>query len=137
MTSIEKDESKVEKGISTEECLAKAKKYISENGICLFLFDVQDSAKFEDRQALQTQLFDLINELNLNFDKNFPENNLATQSRQEKGFSNLLGDGSWVAINDFKVILMIVEYIQNNYPNISFYYDVAKDGYDDVMNLLK
>ena len=137
MVSIEKCNPKVEKGISIEKCLAKANKYISENGICLFLFDVQDSAKFKDRQALQTQLFDLINELNINFDKYFPENNLATETRLERGFFNLLGDGSWVAINNSEVIPMIVDYIQNSYPHISLYYDVAKDGYDEAVKIVK
>jgi len=137
MNRIETNKLIEDKGMSIEDCVDKAKKYISENGLCLFMFDVQGSKKFEDRQELQTQLLNLLKELNSKFEKYFPENNLAVQSRQEKGFFNLLGDGTWAGINDSEVIPMIQEYIQTNYPNISFYYGVARDGYDEAINLIK
>ena len=137
VNNIEKSISKEEKGKTIEVCVSKANKYILENGMCLFIFDVQGSKKYIDRQELQTQLINIIKELNLEFDKYFPENNLATMSRQEKGFFNLLGDGSWAAINDSEVISMITKYLQDNYPNIQFYFDVARDGYDEAVNLVK
>lgn len=137
MNSIEKFVSKEEKGITIEECVDKANKLISENGICLLLFDVQGSKKYIDRQELQTKLINLIHELNIVFDEYFPENTLATQSRLEKGFFNLLGDGSWVGINNSEVIPMVANYVHENYSNISLNYDVAKDGYDEDVNIVK
>ena len=127
----------VKKGLTIGECTAKAETYISKNGVCLFLFDVKGSKQSPNREELQEQLFCLTNELNIEFDRYFPENNLATISRQEKGFYSLLGDGSWVGINNAEVIPMIVNYIQKSYPNISFYYDVAVDGYDEATKLVK
>ncbi|HPS40766.1 MAG TPA: hypothetical protein PLQ50_02040 [Candidatus Woesebacteria bacterium] len=136
MTQPEKFSPEI-KGLPIEECVAKAQKYIEENGVCLFLFDVKESKKYPDRQALQKKLFLLIQDLNQQFAQYFPENSLATCTRKEKGFCNLLGDGSWVGINDALVIPMIANYVKENYPDLSLYYGVAKNGYDQATKIVK
>lgn len=123
-------EIKIEKGISVSKCVDKAQKYIKDNGVCLFLFDVKGSKQYEDRQLLQSKLKDLISDMNIEFDQYFPKNNLATETREEKGFYGLLGDGSWVGINNSEVIPQIVEFMNEKLPNVSFHFNVAKDGHD-------
>lgn len=123
-------EIKIEKGISVSKCVDKAKKYIEDNGACLFLFDVKDSKNCKDRQQLQIKLKSLISDMNIEFDQYFPKNNLATETREEKGFYSLLGDGSWVGINNSEVIPKMVEFMKEKLPDISFHFNVAKDGYD-------
>lgn len=123
-------EIKIEKGISVSKCVDKAQKYIEDNGVCLFLFDVKGSKKYEDRQLLQSKLKDLISDMNIEFDQYFPKNNLATETREEKGFYGLLGDGSWVGINNSEVIPKMVEFMKEKLPGVSFHFNVAKDGHD-------
>lgn len=125
-------ENKTKKGISVEECIKKADSLIKKNGACLFLFDVKGSKKYsnEDRQKLQYLLKDIFTEMNIEFDKYFPQNNLAVETRKEKGFYGLLGDGSWVGINNSEVIPKMVDFIHQKCPNISFHFNVARDGYD-------
>lgn len=120
------------KGLSVDECLKKADKYIQNNNQCLFLFDVKGSKKYESdqRDELQKRLFILINDLNIKFDEYFPENCLATPTRKEKGFFSLLGDGSWVGINNSEVIPKIIDVLNKDYSDISFNFGVAKDGFD-------
>ncbi|MDD2482823.1 MAG: hypothetical protein PHE32_03645 [Candidatus Shapirobacteria bacterium] len=126
-------ENKPTKGISIEECVKKADSFIKKNGACLFLFDIKGSKKYsaENRQKLQHQLIDMIASINTEFDQYFPKNNLATFVEEEKGFHSLLGDGSWVGINNSAVIPQIVDYIKENYSNIEFHFNVAKDGFDE------
>jgi len=123
-------EIKIEKGISVSKCVDKANLYIKNNGACLFLFDVKGSKKYEDRQQLQIKLKGLISDMNIEFDQYFPKNNLATETREEKGFYGLLGDGSWVGINNSEVIPKMVEFMKEKLPNVSFHFNVAKDGED-------
>ena len=127
-----KIENTTEKGITIDECVKKAQDLIDKNGICLFLFDVKGSKKYstEDRQKLQIELINLIKDMNIEFDDYFPKNNLATVTREEKGFYLLLGDGSLVAINNSEVIPKITDFINQKLPNVSFHYNVACDGYD-------
>jgi len=120
-----------EKGISIEACIKKANELIEQNGLCLFLMDVKGSKQIDNRRELNTQLESLIQELNIEFDRYFPENNLATSTRTEKGFPFLFGDGAWAAINNSEVIPQIIDYSAKNYPEIDFYYNVAEDGYDN------
>ena len=93
--------------------------------------DTKRSRQFSNRQELNKQLKSLIQELNTEFDNYFPENSLATSTRIEKGFPFLFGDGAWAAINNSEVIPKIIDYSSNNYPELDFYYNIAKDGYDD------
>lgn len=125
-------EIKIEKGISVSKCVDKAQQYIKNNGVCLFLFDVKGSKKYSDesRKQLQIKLKDLISDMNIEFDQYFPKNNLATETREEKGFYGLLGDGSWVGINNSEIIPKIVEFMKEKLPDVSFHFNVAKDGYD-------
>lgn len=123
-------ENKIEKGISVSKCVDKAQKYIKDNGVCLFLFDVKGSKNYKDRQQLQIKLKDLISDMNIEFDQYFPKNNLAVQTREEKGFYGLLGDGSWVGISNSEVIPKMVEFMKEKLPDVSFHFNVAKDGRD-------
>lgn len=131
MPNSEKPTENYEKGMSIEACIKIANKLIEQNGLCLFLMDVKKSKQFSNRQELNTQLESLIQDLNTKFDEYFPENNLATPTRTEKGFPFLFGDGAWTAINDSEVIPKIIDYSSNNYPELNFYYNVAEDGYDE------
>jgi len=121
---------KNEKGVSVEECVRKADKFIKTNGSCLFLFDIKDSKKHPNRQQLQDDLIGLMTSLNSEFEQFLPENNLMVSVRTEKGFSNLLGDASWACINNSGVILKIVDFIHQKMPSVQFYFDVAQHGFD-------
>jgi len=125
-------EKKLEKGISVSKCVDKAQKYIKDNGACLFLFDVKGSKNYlhKDRQQLQIKLTNLISSMNVEFDQYFPKNNLAVQTQEEKGFYCFLGDGSWVGINNSEVIPKMVKFMNEKLPDISFHFNVAKDGDD-------
>lgn len=131
MSNSEKLTENYEKGISVEACIKRADEFIKKNGLCLFLMDLKGSKQFSNRQELNTQLGLLIQDLNTEFDEYFPENNLATSTRTEKGFPFLFGDGAWTAINNSEVIPKIIDYSSNNYPELNFYYNVAEDGYDE------
>jgi len=119
------------KGISLELCIEKAEEYIKQNGMCLFVLDVQGSQKLRERINLQVQLESLVGELNALFEDFLPENNLTTVSRTEKGFNQILGDGIVAGISNADVIPATAQYIKDSYPFIPFYYNVAVDGYDD------
>ncbi len=119
-----------QKGVSVDECIKKADKYINQNGSCLFLFDVKDSRVNPNRQQLQEQLINLMAVLNTEFEQYLPENNLMVSVRQEKGFSSLFGDGSWAGINNSQVIEKIIDFIHQKMPSVEFYFDVAQHGYD-------
>jgi hypothetical protein len=137
MQQPEKFSPEKNKGLPITECVAKAQEYIAKNGVCLFLFDVQGAKNYQNRSELQTRLLLLIQDLNHQFFQYFPENNLATCTRKEQGFFNLLGDGSWVGINDAAVIPMIDNYIKKNYPDLSLYYSVAENGYDEAAKIVQ
>ena len=131
MPNSEKLTENYEKGISVEACIKRANELIEQNGLCLFLMDTKGSRQLANRQNLNEQLESLIEELNTEFGNYFPENNLATSTRTEKGFPFLFGDGAWAAINNSEVIPKIIDYSTNNYPELDFYYNVAEDGYDN------
>lgn len=120
---------KKKKGLTVSECVKKARKYIKEYGICLLWFDVRGSRRLDLRQ-LRRRLEAMIKDLNSKFADYFPENDLAVINRSEKGFPGIiLGDLSYVGINDAEIIPEIVKYQKEKYPDISFWWGVAKDGY--------
>ena len=119
-----------QKGTSLKRCISRAEKFISENSICLLLFDVKNSREFKDRNKLQKIIKKMMEDLNYQFRNYLPENNLAVFSQKEKGFQKLLGDGSWAGINSPQIILKIVQYQKKTYPQIPLYWNIAKNGYD-------
>jgi len=122
---------KPKKGVTVDECIKKANKFIKSSGSCLFLFDVKDSRiKYPNRQEFLNQLVDLTTGLNSEFEQYLPENNLMVSTRREKGFNHLYGDASWAGINNSKVIIKIVDYIYQKMPLTQFYFDIARDGFD-------
>ena len=68
--------------------------------------------------------------MDIEFDQYFPQNNLVTITRQEKGFYSLFGDGSLVAINNSEVIPKMANFINQKLPDVSFRYNIARDDYD-------
>jgi len=122
---------KANKGLSLEECVEKARKFIFKYGSYLLLFDVKNSRKFEDRQKLNGDLVKMMKDLNEKFGEYLPENNLAVPSRKEKGFEVLLGDGSRAGINSPAIAEEIINYQKREYPEIPLYWEIAKDGYDE------
>ncbi|MDD4785103.1 MAG: hypothetical protein PHH12_01445 [Candidatus Shapirobacteria bacterium] len=141
MKEISKNiENNFKKGIPVYECVQKAESLIKKNGTCLFLFDVKNSKKYstEDRQKLQYQLKNMITEMNIEFDEYFPKNNLATETREEKGFYSLFGDSSWAGINNSEIIPKMVDFIYQKCPEFSFHFNIARDGYDqEAMKTVK
>ena len=119
-----------EKGITLKKCIKKADKYIKSKGYCLFLFDIKDSKKYLDRYELQNQIFNLTTELNTEFDEYFPKNKYINGNEQ-KGFNVILGDGSLACINNSEVITKISDYISQKMPSVQFYFDVARDAFDE------
>jgi len=130
MTPEKNPVEKPKKGVTIDECIKKADKYIRAKGLCLFLFDVKDSKKYLDRQELQHQLVSLAADLNSEFNEYFPENDLMVINQKEKGFINFLGDASWAAINSSEVITKIANFMSEKMPSIKFHFDVARDGFD-------
>lgn len=117
-----------EKGISIEECIEKANKYIEKNGTCLFVMDLKNSTSSTNASERLNQL---IADLNSMFEENMPENDLRAKSVYHKGFVRVLGDGLLAGINDSRVIEESANYIDEAYSDLSFYYNVAVDGYDE------
>ncbi len=116
--------------MSLETCVSKAKEFISENKVCLLLFDMVGSSKIKDKKGLVNRLSSMMKDLNETFKDYFPEHELAVYTRKERGFPFLLGDGSWTGINSAEIIPKIIEYQKKNYPDIPLYWAVARDGYD-------
>ncbi|MDD5012517.1 MAG: hypothetical protein PHQ66_02640 [Candidatus Nanoarchaeia archaeon] len=114
--------------MSLEECVEKARKFVFEYGSCLLFFDVKGSRNFKDRQKLNDDLLIMMEDLNGKFSESFQKNNLAVQSKREKGFATLLGDGSWAGITSPAIVEEIINYQKREYPEIQLYWGVAKDG---------
>jgi hypothetical protein len=119
------------KGVSIEECVRKARKYIKEQGICLLLFDVKDSRKYKNRESLRKLLCEMTERLNYKFAKYFPENDLRCANKKEKGFEFLFSDSSLAGINSAEIIPEIVNYQKREYSEVTLHWNVAKDGWDD------
>jgi len=122
---------KPRKGLTVEECVKKARKYIKKYGTCLLWFDVVRSRDFSDTTKLVMRLKVMMQDLNHKFGKYFPKNNLAVIFRTEKGFQVLHGDCSWAGINNAEIIPEIIRYQKEKYPDIPLWWGVAKDGYKD------
>lgn len=116
--------------MSIEDCARKAKNLISENGICLLLFDVRNSKRY-DGKLLNQRLKEMMADLNKNFYAYLPKNNLAVLIRKERGFQTLAGDSSWAGINFSEAVREIADYQAKHYPEIKLYWGVAKDGFDE------
>jgi hypothetical protein len=110
-------------------CVAKARKYIDEQGMCLLLFDVKGFKKLPDE--LKDKLPAMANDLNSRFRDYFPENSLlGIPGRIDKGFKLIGGDGFAAGINNPDIIPEIRKYQKTKYPDIPVYWGVAKDCYD-------
>lgn len=122
-----------EKGISVEQCVLKARKYINEQGVCLFAYDVKGSKSYskEERQQLQKKLIETKNELMNKFGEYFPTNTLRCLVEEDTGPTIVGGDGCLIGINNAEVIPKITDYLKENCPEIFFHYNVAKDGWDE------
>ena len=120
----------VKKGMSLVECVKYADEFISENGECLLLFDVNGFRKMNIPECY-VEMERMMKDFNDRFSEYFPENRLATPTRKEKGFEILVGDSSWAGINSSEVIPKIIEYQRRIYSNIPLYWGVAKDGFDN------
>ncbi len=126
----------MKRGLTIEECVKKSEELISKQGNCLLLFDVCNSRQYNIKK-LNVQLKLFMQKVNDKFEKYFPENDLATITRKEKGFYALLGDGAWAGINSPEVIPKIIKYQKENFPEFSLRWQIAKDGYDEGANLVK
>jgi len=121
---------KPRKGLTVEECVKKARKYIKKYEMCLLWFDVVRSRDFPDATKLVYRLKAMMKDLNYKFSDYLPKNNLAVMIRTEKGFSRLFRfDSSYAAINNAEIILEIVKYQKEQYPDIPLWWGIAKDGY--------
>ncbi len=118
-----------EKGLSIEECVRRAQKYITKQGACLLLFDVKG---FSDMSIyLRTKRFNkMVRDLNKTFSDYLPINSLAILT-PEKGFRVGRGDSGLAGICSAEIIPKIVEYQKAKYPELPLYWSVAKDGWDD------
>jgi len=118
--------------LTIDQCIIRADRYITANGMCLFLMDVVGSMQRvqEQRVILRQQLLTAKRNMNEFFAEYFPTNNLATQAREETGFEIGLGDGMWAGINNIVVIPLVIDHMNKNFPDIKFHYGVARDGYD-------
>ena len=120
----------MKKGLSIEECVSKARGYISEQGICLLIFDVKGSRNYPDRQKLQERLKEMIKMLNFKYSIFMPENSLLKEHKT-KGFQFVAGDSCAAAINSADAIYEIERCQRKWYPDIPLYWAVAKDSYDE------
>jgi hypothetical protein len=120
----------MKKGMSVEKCVEKAEKVIAKHGVCLLLYDVKGSKKYEDLYKLIKRLEYMQNDLNEKYKEYFVEHDLWIPGRKEKGFLPYHGDGGRAGINSAEIIPDIITYQKNNYPDISLYWDVIRDYLD-------
>lgn len=119
-----------EKGLSINDCVKKADKYIKKNGVCLLLLDVKGSSKYKNPDELTANMMKMVKELNAKFEQYLPENYLTARYREKNGFSITHGDAIWAEINNSEVIMETKKYLDENYSQIAFYWGIAKDGWD-------
>lgn len=126
-----KTEKRPKKGLTIDECVKKARKYIKKYGACLLWFDVVGSRRFSDPHWLRHRLETMMKDVNSKFSDYFLETDLAIAGRVEKGFQTLRpgDDSSWAGINNAEIIPEIIEYQKEKYSDIPVYWGVAKDGY--------
>lgn len=125
------------KGMSVDKCVEKAQGLIKKNGVCLLLFDVENSGKVKNRRRLNEILERMMADLNYKFYDYMPKHELATYQRREKGFQILLGDASWAGINSSEIIPEIIKYQREKYPQIPLHWGVAENGYDEATRIVK
>lgn len=138
LKKIAKKEKK-KKGLTVDECVKKAREYISKNRMCLLVFDVKGSRKFPNKQTLINVLLMMIKDINSRFNRYFPKvGPFGNKTGFRAGFRDLFGDSSWAVINNAEIIPKIIEYQQENYPDIPLHWGVAKDLQDkEGMSLVK
>lgn len=119
---------KKKKGLTVDECVKKAREYISKNRMCLLVFDVRGSRKFLDQRRLNKVLLPMIEDINDKFSRYLPR---VGPFGNKTGFSDLFfGDSSWAIINDAEIIPKIIEYQKEQYPDIPLHWGIAKDLLD-------
>jgi hypothetical protein len=120
----------MEKGMSLEECLEKAEKYISEQGMCYLAFDVQESSKMS-RDFFYKKISSLKKDINKNFMKYFVGDVFGENSRGIRGYLEISrGDSAGTYISSPKAIKEIIDYTKKNYPDFPLKWAVAKDCRD-------
>ncbi len=121
-------EKKKAKGLPIDECVRRASRYISEQGMCLLLFDVKGSRNFPESYCMEKKLEEMADDINCKFSGYLPENSLA--GKLGKGFSIFRGDSGIGCINSVDAVREISDYQKARYGEISLYWSVAKDSDD-------
>ena len=133
---------KHKKGLTIDECVKRAEKFIASQGICLLLYDIKGSRKMYNRENIKgslnltaeefAQKIEYMKEiLNTKFSEYMPENNLRIGGgKLEKGFQIYRGDSAVAGINSAEIIPEIVNYQKQMFPDIPLYWSVAKDLFD-------
>lgn len=122
----------MKQGLSIEECVRRAEKFIELRGMCLLLLDMKESRTIvPEYKGRRDKLTEIVTDLNQSFADYFPQNDLAVLSRIESGFRIFRGDSAMAGINSSDIIPEIIQYQEKNYPEAPLYWSVAEDGYDD------
>ncbi len=108
---------KHKKGLTIEECVRRAEKFIGSQSVCLLLYDIKGSRNFEVNEFIQKS-------------KYMPKNDLDFRGIFKKGFQIYRGDGAVAGINSAEIIPEIVNYQKKMFPDVQLYWSVAKDGFD-------
>jgi hypothetical protein len=129
---METEMKKRKKGLSLEECIKRADKYIAEQGLCVLAMDVKNSGKYlrEDANAYTDKLRGMVRDLNHAFALYLPTNKIVNGA-EEKGFKIVRGDQVIGAIDSVEAIRKIHDYQVEHYPELPLYWGVAKDGWDE------
>ena len=120
---------KHKKGLTIEECVRRAKKFIDSQGVCLLLYDIKESRNFEVNEFVQKRR-EMQESLNNKFSKYMPKNDLDFMGIFKKGFQIYRGDAAVAGINSAEIIPEIVKYQKEMFPDVQLYWSVAKDGFD-------
>ena len=120
---------KPKKGLTIEECVKKAEKFIESQGVCLLLYDIKGSRNFEINEFIQKRA-EIQESLNNKFSKYMPKNDLDFRGIFKKGFQLQRGDAAVAGINSAEIIPEIVKYQKEMFPDVQLYWSVAKDGFD-------
>jgi|TARA_B100002003_G_C14135459_1_gene546051 hypothetical protein len=117
------------KGSTLEQCVEKAEKYISQNGVCVLVYDVKNSSSKDDLQSIYITLDKINEDLNVRFAKFIPNEPFGYDC-QGHGFQSYMGDSAFSAVNSTSGIKEIIEYTHQSYPDIEFHWEIAKDYWD-------
>jgi len=133
---------KPKKGLTIDECVKRAEKFIDSQGVCLLFYDIKGSGKMCDRENIKGSLNltaeefvqkieDMKESLNTKFSKYMPKNNLRYKGKKfEKGFQIYRCDSASAGINSAEIIPGIVNYQKEMFPDLPLYWSVAKDLFD-------